>query len=322
MLSLLKELIDGATSFTIKGYAKLLRYLSQTYKIIPLCRLPQETAPYLALRHDVDYSPSSALRMAELEQKLGVTATYFVLFSDRFYNLHECRNVQIIRRISALGHEVGLHYDPSQYQIYDNCSEKTLKIEITLLEHLLGKKVYSIARHGPWVRDPFYAVKGYINANDPRWRGDLFIHDSLRAWTPYEALPTLLRNPPRRVQLLVHPAYWRGEEIDRKMLLDSFFDNREKENRSFKKELEKWWVKDPTALEYDARFADSKNSLIVPLAELESRPQKSECQELTSLFRWYLINTSIGWEFHKVVANTIRRLARKISYLEIKRQSD
>lgn len=296
----MEELIDNVRGFTIKGYAELLRYLGKIYKIIPLRGLTHVSAPYLALRHDVDYSASSALKMAELERELGVTATYFVLFSDRFYNLHERRYAQTMKRISSLGHEIGLHYDPSQYGSYGNNLERTLRIEIAQLENMTGKKVYSIARHGPWDRDPFTKVKGLINANDPRWRGDLFIHDSLRAWTPFEALSTLFTNPPRRVQLLVHPEYWKEEKIDRRMLLDNFFKVRDEENRNFKKELEKWWVKDPTVIEYDAQVANSRNSLAQPPNKPELAPRKNEPQQSKELLRWYIINTSIGWKLHKV----------------------
>jgi hypothetical protein len=209
-------------AFTLASYANLLRYLSEIYKIVPFCEIPQRDVPYLILRHDVDVSLTAALKMAHIERDLGIRSTYFVSFSSRFYNVLEGNNVHILKQISRLGYEIGLHYHPSQYRSYGRNMNETLKIQIRLLEHLLGKKVYSIARHGPWDRDPFAASKGYINANHPRLRRDLFIHDSCRAWSPLQGLFTLLNDPPRRVQLLTHPENWQEDKIDREALLERF----------------------------------------------------------------------------------------------------
>jgi hypothetical protein len=303
-----KDLIDKIKDFTFVGYKELLQYLREVYEIVPLCRLPTEDVPYLALRHDVDFSLSAALRMARLEQELGIRATYFVLFSDRLYNLHERGNVQIIRQISRLGHEVGLHYDPSEYQSYGVDLKQTLKIEIKLLEHWLGKRVWSIARHGPWDRDPFAPIKGYVNANDPRMRGDLFVHDSCRAWNTFEGLLTLLTNPPKRVQLLTHPENWSDEKIGRETLLNSFFRSQEEEHQALRKEVEKWWLRDTAVLEYDLRAARTEE-VTLELPEKHSQPnlQKSEYQEFCEIVRWYLINTRVGWRLHKIV-EVIRNL--------------
>jgi hypothetical protein len=303
----LEQLIGGLKDFTLKGYTGLLQHLGKTYNIIPLCAAPQKDVPYLVLRHDVDFSLSAALRMAKLEQQLGIRATYFVLFSDRLYNLHEGSNVQIIRQISKLGHEVGLHYDPSEYESYGVDLKQTLKIEIELLEHCLGKRVWSIARHGPWVRDPFAAIKGYVNANDPRMRGDLFVHDSCRAWNTFEGLLTLFTNPPRRVQLLTHPENWKDERISREVLLNSFFSSKEEENRMFRKDVDKWWVKDPAILEYDASIAKTASPSLRPIVKMNRLRPRSRYQELEELLRWYLVNTPIGWKLHKL-AEPLRSL--------------
>ena len=56
------------------------------------------------LRHDVDRKPSNALRMAELENKLGIRSTYYFRYPYTF-------NVDIIEKIIDLGHEIGYHYE-------------------------------------------------------------------------------------------------------------------------------------------------------------------------------------------------------------------
>jgi len=297
----LQELKD----FTLVSYTNLLRYLSEIYKITPFCQIPQRDVPYLILRHDVDVSLSAALKMARIEQDLGIRSTYFISFSSRFYNVLEGNNVNILKQISRLDHEIGLHYHPSQYRSYSRNMNKTLKIQIRLLEHLLGKKVYSIARHGPWDRDPFATSKGYINANHPHLRRDLFIHDSCRAWTPLQGLLTLLNDPPRRVQLLTHPENWQEDKIGREALLERFIESLEKEVSTLKSYKKKKWLTDPLVLEYDSLVKKRE------FTQFHSKVRKSDSKIRTELsqklnhystqFRWYVVNTSVGWWAQKII---------------------
>ena len=57
------------------------------------------------LRHDVDKLPNNALRMANLENRLGIEASYY------FRNVKESYNEDIIKQIADMGHEIGYHYE-------------------------------------------------------------------------------------------------------------------------------------------------------------------------------------------------------------------
>jgi hypothetical protein len=93
--------------FTTRTYTYLLNsfleanYEVQTfqnYLLYPLHRV-------IILRHDVDKRPQSALRIADIENKLGIKSTfYFRIIRDSF-------NIDIIKRIIDLGHEIGYHYE-------------------------------------------------------------------------------------------------------------------------------------------------------------------------------------------------------------------
>ena len=63
------------------------------------------------LRHDVDASLEAALKMAELENKINVSSTYFILLSSEFYNPFTLESSKIIKKILKLGHKLGLHYN-------------------------------------------------------------------------------------------------------------------------------------------------------------------------------------------------------------------
>jgi hypothetical protein len=215
-----KPTLDELSRFDSKTYVKLIRYLSQTYRIVPCCEIPEEKVPYLILRHDVDVSLLSALKMAEIEHGIGVRSTYFVLFSSKHYNSFEGKNASAIRQILALGHEIGLHYDVDQYASYDTDAVHALRSEVEALQSISGKPVRSISCHAP--RDPnsILNVRGYVNADDPHLR-DIYVHDSKGLWT-VKSLAVMLNNPPQKVQLLVHPCHW-GSSVKGKTNLDLMF---------------------------------------------------------------------------------------------------
>jgi len=94
--------------FTFEKYEKLcLVLLKSGY-------LPLTVSSYLntekkidkivILRHDVDRKPLNALKMAELENKLGIQAAYYFRYPCTFVP-------DIIKKVSSLGHEVGYHYE-------------------------------------------------------------------------------------------------------------------------------------------------------------------------------------------------------------------
>ena len=205
-----KLTINELVKFNPKTYVKLVKYLSQIYKIVPFGEIPKGETPYLVLRHDVDVSLEPALKMAEIEHEIGVKSTYFVWLSGNFYNPLEGRNVCIMKKICALGHEIGLHYDTFQYECYEQDDVQALKMEINILENLLGRKITAISCHA-FRGNPnsFLEIHGYVNADDPNLR-DLYVHESRKLWS-VRSLFILLNKNPRRVQLLIHPCHWQGK---------------------------------------------------------------------------------------------------------------
>jgi hypothetical protein len=295
----LEELQD----FTLNTYVKLLKYLKQIYTIVPFCDIPSNDIPYLILRHDIDVSLPAALKMAQIEKNLNIKSTYFVLFSSKFYNVLEGDNVNILKQILKLGHEIGLHYCPAQYKLYNQNPMKTLKIEIQLLEQLLNKKIYSISRHGPWVRDPFARIKKYINANHPSLRENLFIHESDRAWTPLQNLVTLLNNPPKRVQFLTHPENWQEDKIDRSALLERHCENLKKKYSLLKQEYLNYYQTEPTVSNYYKTIRKvSISQSHIP--DRKGKKNQNRVQQAlnyyNTLFRYYLVNTTFGWKLKQI----------------------
>jgi hypothetical protein len=59
----------------------------------------------ILLRHDVESRYGNALKLAQLQHGLGIRGTYYF----RIYPHKE--NEAVIRKIAAMGHEIGYHYD-------------------------------------------------------------------------------------------------------------------------------------------------------------------------------------------------------------------
>lgn len=215
----MKLTIDEISRFNPDAYAQLIKYLKNHYRLVPFREIPKEDIPYVILRHDVDISVSAALKMAQAEHKLGVRSTYFILVSSKHYNPLEGENATMIKQISGLGHEIGLHYDTNQYECYSQDATMALRMEAHLLESIIGEKVRSISCHAPTGPGSFMRVNGYLDADDPRLR-DIYVHDSVRLWT-IKSLSILLNEHPKRVQLLIHPCHWEGK-VERLTKLDDF----------------------------------------------------------------------------------------------------
>jgi hypothetical protein len=57
------------------------------------------------LRHDVDRLPKNALKVAQLENRLGIQSVYFFRMVSHVFK------PEIIKQIASLGHEIGYHYE-------------------------------------------------------------------------------------------------------------------------------------------------------------------------------------------------------------------
>jgi hypothetical protein len=103
----------------------------------------------LLMRHDVDLSVDNALTFARIEAELGVRATYFVRLHARQYNPFEYHTYKKLREIEALGHELGLHYEPGFADAVGEDPARMVHREKTMLESLLDHTVVSAAAHLP-----------------------------------------------------------------------------------------------------------------------------------------------------------------------------
>ncbi len=98
---------------------------------------------WVNLKHDVESTPSKALRLAQIEAKYGHQATYYV----QSYLMTE-ENRQLFDEIQKLGHEVTYHHDVMDGGMGD--LDKAVTIFNENLEKFkdLGFEVKTVCQHG------------------------------------------------------------------------------------------------------------------------------------------------------------------------------
>jgi hypothetical protein len=247
--------------FDYDTYRRLLELLRRTnvnvtFEDFPLC---DNSIRYFILRHDVDFSPEAALRMAELEANMGIRASYFVLLSTPYYNLLSEQYLDFPRRLLDMGHEVGLHYDVRIYRAFGRYSLlETLEAHSCLLTKLSGKRVKSIAMHNPSVsgEDPFRNIKEFINAYDDQYtKHIMYLSDSCGAWRDEAVSVFESCHIPHRLQLLIHPLFWDKETANRWTRLDEFTEGKVVTLTEDIQRIKTMWAQHAGLLQHDRRIA-------------------------------------------------------------------
>ena len=175
--------------------------------------LPQR---YIVLRHDIDFAPRFSLEMAELESAAGVSSTFFVLVDGQFYNPLDRDVVCQLRRIHALGHEVGLHFAVSTAVHADVGQEVAFRLSV--LSNIVGAAVHSFSQHDP-VNAGFAEVTlplgHHVCVDASRAIKDnnlLYVSDSAMMWRRYTFETAMEEN--RNLCLLAHPHSWLHPQDD------------------------------------------------------------------------------------------------------------
>jgi hypothetical protein len=218
----------GAVSdrFTIADYESMLRAARAGGYAFGRFTDPEPApeARVLYLRHDIDNCIESALLMAELEASVGAVSTYLVMVRSENYNPFAAENVRRLRRVRALGHEVGLHFSAEEHTAADLEADLAGCVlrDARLLEEAVGAPVRVFSFHNPGeAGDYAVQVPTLVNAYADRFFARArYLSESNMRWAHGAPVDLLRRGEDRIVQILVHPLSFRGDfTSDRDVLL-------------------------------------------------------------------------------------------------------
>lgn len=94
--------------FTIHKYRRACEAIVKHYSTITMAEYVEESKlpeKFVLMRHDVDRMPRNALKIAEIEQELGIRSTYYFRSNNNVFH------PEIIKKIEDMGHEIGYHYE-------------------------------------------------------------------------------------------------------------------------------------------------------------------------------------------------------------------
>jgi hypothetical protein len=200
--------LNSTLEFSPESYRNFFAQLKLEFDFHKISEYERGCGVYL--RHDVDLCVTSALNMAILEQELGIFSTYYFMVSSSTYNLLNLKNTEMVKTISEMGHEVGLHFDSAVHASKSTPLNSTFGLEIELLQNVLGKSVTSFSLHNPSVNGfeevGTHLISAYDQTIFPR---DIYISDS-RMQFRSDVIDTLRLHRKERAQLLLHPIHFSG----------------------------------------------------------------------------------------------------------------
>lgn len=206
--------------FSYQHYADIVRQARKTGYELGAFRDYDPQKRSIILRHDIDFSPDHALRLAALERTLGVQSTYFVLLHSEFYNAFSEATRRRLVAILELGHEIGLHYDPRFPDV---------RAEADLLSEYLQSPVSMIARHKPTSAGiDIDRENGLKNAYAKEFTSEIkYLSDSSQHWREGCLCGNLGKY--ERMQVLMHGEWWNEKTEDSFAIVQSMAELRQKE---------------------------------------------------------------------------------------------
>ena len=206
--------------FSYDHYRSILLNLKERYKFSDF---DNNSTNDVILRHDIDISLDYALRMAKIENELGVHATYFILFHAETYNPFNPHSTQTVKEILKLGHKIGLHYNLLYYENNNLDPVESILNEITAMEYHYNTNINVVAAHQPTKKYVALDLPKHIKSTyaDEFTNDRKYLSESNRNWR--EGCICSQYDKYDKLQLLFHPIWWNEENLSRESVMDREF---------------------------------------------------------------------------------------------------
>ena len=200
--------------FTFENYKRLVKLAKERgFHFILHKDAYEKERKDIIWRHDVEFEPDIALKMAEIEHEEGVRASYFFQLHSPYYNLFDSHYSNVFHEIHRLGHHCGLHFDCCYWNVTDEKQlHKYISIDKDYLEANLGISIETFSFHNT---TPFTQIcqkhiyGGLINVYSSFFKDHFnYCGDSLGYWR-FDRLEDILSDDSvLHLQVLTHDANW------------------------------------------------------------------------------------------------------------------
>jgi hypothetical protein len=181
--------------------------VDQDFSLERLERLLTADNPEVEWRHDVDFDPGCALQMAQMEHRLGVRATYYVMGRSDSYNPFGPKIRQVFKEIVGHGHTLGMHVDLEVNRgalVTTDELRQACDLDWMLFQESDLDMTRRVAFHAPPRSVYWRDVPGFEHALAPEWR-DRYVADSRGRWRESPEDKLAAGGP---VQLNLHSEWW------------------------------------------------------------------------------------------------------------------
>ncbi len=203
--------------FTYKCYRKLLKKIADLGYVFSDYENWMLQKKCVIMRHDVDESLKSALRIANIENEEGIQSTFFLLLKTDMYNVASYKSLKYIREIIALGHNIGLHFDECAYDNKDDLEKKILD-EAKILSEICEERVRFVSMHRPSkeILESDLDIPEMQNSYSKIFFKEFkYLSDSRRNWRePVEQILESEVYP--RLHILTHPFHYHESDMSLK----------------------------------------------------------------------------------------------------------
>lgn len=217
--------------FTLQKYEELLKSAKRNYKFIFYNELNDFCTKSIILRHDFEFSPPLALKMAEIESKYGIKSTTFINIHSEYYNVFEGSTYEIIQNIIGMGHQIGVHFDAHFYKVETEQQLETLLLkEKELLEHFFNINIDTFSFHNTnefvlGFKKDYYA--GLINTYSPKYFENIgYCADSTGYWRYENLFDRINEAKDDVIQVLIHDGMWQEEILPPRRRIFKVIDDR------------------------------------------------------------------------------------------------
>ena len=220
--------------FTEKHYREILDKASSVAPFIGYDEI-DSNQKFILWRHDCDFSLNRALKLAEIENEHKVKSTFFLNPHCEGYNIYEKSQYDIIKAIINLGHNIGLHFDASFYDVLtEHDLEQKISAEAKLLNELLSIDIKVFSFHNPTVKGlswtkPTYG--GLINCYASFFHNEVaYCSDSNGYWRHNRLYDFLETTQCDKIQILTHAEWWQKKSMHARDRVFRSINDRAKNN--------------------------------------------------------------------------------------------